>query len=472
MKETTIKNMDDLYIDFLSDESRLTGDAETISFPESEQDVVQIVREVGAGGTPITAQGSRTGITGAAVPVCGHIMSFSRMTGITDFDEARHVITVEPGLPLLDLKKELARLTTSRPVFWPPDPTEESASIGGIVSCNSGGITGVHYGPTTDYVQALRLVGSGGEVLVLDRDRGHDERIDSIVGGEGMYGVITQLTLRLVDKPPVVWGISFFFDETENATAFGDCLKERPRKKPHAFIAAAEYLDRRSIDLVEARKDVATTLQRLPDTKADATAMVYMEIHGFDEDAVEEIAAGLLELSEEQGADADAGWALSSESEVELMRAFRHAVPESCNIRIDAARGGAVGGKAAGITKLATDITAGSYKFSDLVRTYEKAAAETKLDVCLFGHILSGHLHMNVLPSGWADYRAGLQLIENITRLFSSAGAQIVSEHGVGKIKKELFAKYADRDTVQEMTRAKARFDEDRIFNPGNMIDE
>ena len=164
------------YPDYLRDESRRRGRADLISFATSEEDIRQVLLSRHA----ITTQGARTGITGGAVPDGGHILNLSRMTGITGMrlDSGRNeaFISVQPGLALVELRKilqtcefdsgnwspesllALEQFRQAPSYFFPPDPTETSASIGGMVACNASGACTFRYGATRAYIEAMRVM--------------------------------------------------------------------------------------------------------------------------------------------------------------------------------------------------------------------------------------------------------------------------------------------------------------------------
>jgi D-lactate dehydrogenase (cytochrome) len=161
------------YYDYLRDESRKVGKAATISFPQNEGEVINTIALLSAGNQKITIQGARTGITAGAVPDGGHILNLEKMNKITGLrcDNDEFILTVQPGVLLIDLRKAISRksfdtcqwsgesiealerMKKAGDFFFPPDPTETTASIGGMVACNASGARSFYYGPTRKYVQ-------------------------------------------------------------------------------------------------------------------------------------------------------------------------------------------------------------------------------------------------------------------------------------------------------------------------------
>ncbi len=157
------------YEDYLSDESRRVGTADSISFPTSEAEVIGVVDSIRAVGGAITVQGARTGIVAGAVPQGGHILNLSRMKAIGEIRAGQEIgkssLTVQPGALLSEVREALAK----DKLFFPPDPTETSASLGGMVACNASGAMSFFYGPTRKWITALRAVLSDGSTVSLRR---------------------------------------------------------------------------------------------------------------------------------------------------------------------------------------------------------------------------------------------------------------------------------------------------------------
>ncbi len=473
MTRQVMHELDERYQTYLCDESRLLGAAESVSFPEREDEIVAVIAEMRRERVSVTVQGGRTGLAGSAVPLRGHVMNLSRMNRAEAPQRRKDgtwVMTVEPGTTLMDLRRAIEGAKVEAPLFWPPDPTETTATVGGVVSCNARGLTAMRYGSTRDHVEALRLVSADGAAKAVVRGEGAFQpdcglgALDLAVGGEGMFGVITALTLRLVPKPPEMWGICFFFGGRQSLCAFADRLASVP---PHAgaSLAAMEYLDRRAITMVEERKTTVTSIQGLPAVDPAALAMVYVELHGDDEEAVAELATSLMEIAVEAGADPDRAWAVSGEAEVERLRAFRHAAAEAANLLIERARR-----SDPSIVKLSTDMSLPGLPFSAALDLYESGLAREELDACVFGHLRENRLNVNLLPRDADEYLRGRRLIAEWAAQVIALGGQPVNEHGVGKLKKDLVAEGSAGTRWRELRRCKTALDPEEFWNPGNMF--
>lgn len=470
----TIYQMGEKYEEYLIDESKYKGYADSISFPESEEEVLAILEQMKEEQVPVTIQGAKTGITGAGVPMGGHILNLSHMNKVIEHSvepDGTGRITVEPGINLIELRKEIAARFRKEHLFWPPDPTETSASVGGIIASGAQGISHMLYGETGRYVECIRVIDGMGNIK--DISRGQEEEImpgekidamDMVLGKEGITGIVTRVTLKVIPKPEAVWGIVFFFEEKAGAAGFVDALRETLPEEGNAKIAAVEYIDRKSIDLIEARKETMTKIKELPDVEKTVQALVYTELQGSEE-GIEGIAESLMESAMECGSDPDQAWALSGEMEVEKLHAFRHAAAETANLYIEEQRR-----KDDRITKLGTDMMIGNQTFKELLDRYEEDMKNAGLEGCIFGHALENHLHVNILPEDYAAYEKGVELIRNWAEQTRKLHGIMSAEHGVGKLKRQILGDWVPEEYQELCRKLKAYMDSDDRLNQGNIL--
>lgn len=466
--------MDTQYEEYLIDESKYCGFADSISFPESKEEIRDILKEQSKEGIPVTVQGGKTGITGGAVPKGGHIMNLSHMNQVKDFwieEDGTGRIVAEPGINLIDLRKEISNRSRKNPLFFPADPTETSASIGGVVASGAQGITRILYGNTLEYVESVKVIACDGTIRELCKGRVTElsegkeiDEVQTVFGKEGITGIISEVTLRLLPKPQSIWGIAFFFEEIGACADFIDSLKEELPASETAAVAAVEYIDRSSLDLIEARKATMTKIKELPDIGPENVAMIYMELHG-EEDGIEELAEMLMELAMEYGSDAETAWAVSGESEVEKMHVFRHAAAETVNLFIEEKHQ-----KDVRITKLGMDMLMGGMSFSQMLRNYESELKESGLKGCVFGHALENHLHVNILPENYEEYEKGIELARKWAKAADEAGGAVIGEHGLGKLKKEMFQELIPQEHIVLCRELKEKTDKENMINRGNIL--
>ena len=498
--DPSIQPISETYNSFLGDESRISGHAESISFPKNEADVQRIVKSLLAEKTPITIQGSRTGITGAAVPIKGHLLNLSKMTNIVGMKvdkKGQFSICAQPGVLLEDLnrhletcrfetkswkKNDLEVLETfkkAKQQFWPPDPTEKSATIGGIAANNSRGICAYHYGSASRYISSLRLVDMKGDLQVFERDSddslfGLDFKSDSPVhwkdllfGSEGMLGIITELTLSLEPLPNELWSIVFFFEFQSEAVKYIASINSQENKEVSAKIVAIEIMDQTTLECIQDFKQTTSQLQELPIIEPHLTTAVYLEIHGNNEHEVEQLCEKLMEKASDNNGDPDCTWAFSGEHEIERLHLFRHAAPEAVNFIIDQIRQ-----KDSRITKLATDMCPQTnMSLKELLEMYDQDLKTDGLRAAIFGHAGDAHLHVNILPEDYTQFKVGKRCIQNWAKKIANKGGSVVKEHGVGKIKKSLFRSIPLPERLQKIQNIKRKLDPNELWNPGNMFE-
>ena len=528
---TQIKPLTSDYEEYVRDESRTVGEADTISFPTSEEEVRATLRElhgdgvaVAAGGTavPVTVQGGRTGLAAGAVPHGGHVLNLSRMTGylgLRQGDDGTFYLRVQPGVVLAALRKALAdksvptadfdeaslaaldALYAGPEQFFPTDPTETSACIGGMVACNASGARSYHYGPVRPHVSALRVVLADGDVIALRRGevRAHGrsltltteggrtlelalptyqmphtknasgyyvedgmDAVDLFVGSDGTLGVVTEVELALMPSPAVVWGVSCFF-ETE-AQALDFTVEVRPRL---AHAAALEFFDAGALGILRSQRASSTAFSSLPEVDERFACCIYVELDCASED---EALAELREVGESMehaGASAGDSWVARTDVDRECQRFFRHAVPESVNMLIDERRR-----TDPAITKLGSDMSVPDDRLHDVVELYRRTLAEAGLESAAWGHIGNNHLHVNVLPRNDADFKAGKELFVRWAGEVTRMGGAVSAEHGVGKIKRAFLEVMYGPDHIAEMARLKLALDPAAQLGRGNLFDE
>jgi D-lactate dehydrogenase (cytochrome) len=511
------------YPDYLRDESRKAGQAETISFPMDEHEVRHVMATIHGGGCAVTTQGARTGITGGAVPADGHILNMSRMNRVTglryDEKEDRFFVVVQPGLILSELRAQLqaggfdtsgwsqsslAALESFRKAgrfFFPPDPTETSATLGGMVSCNASGACTFHYGPTRDYVEALRVVLGDGSVLALRRGKervsgrtfsvrtadgarmiegripsyvmpgvknaagyfaGDDmDLLDLFVGSEGTLGVFTEIELRLVRLPDCRWGIMVFFPAEDAAVRFVKAVRVEP---PGRRLAAVEFFDAAALDLLRRQKSANPAFAEIPAMPPVFHTAIYVEYHG-GEDGVTEAVERMSELAVAAGGTEEATWVAMTENELERFKYFRHAVPEAVNLTIDERRK-----KEPGLTKLGTDMAVPDRELDSVLEMYRAGLAAEGLEAVIFGHIGNNHVHVNILPRTLQEYNAGKDLYLRWARQVVALGGTVSAEHGIGKFKVAMLREMFGDQGIHEMREVKRLFDPEGKLNRGNLF--
>lgn len=506
------------FCDYLHDESRLVGRADSVSTPDTAEEAAEQLRELVRGKTRITIQGARTGICGAAVPQDGHVMSMARLNRITALRQSAEggfVLFVQPGLSLADINSHLRLrsfdtadwdeeslrclelLRKAPPQRFAPNPTEDTASIGGAFACNARGLNELSFGSVGANVEVLTVLlpdgrewriergeyvydGEswplpGGERLsvkatdaaecfpALSSRKGMD-LIDLFAGSEGMLGTVLELGLRLRPAAREQWGMCFFLPKLDAAARFGLGVLNAPTEG--VCLAALELMD--SATLTHVRESAATIerLRRLPALPERSVAAVYIELEGEEEDAMAEAVMQISALFEECGGLDEDTWFYEGEDEVAKLRVFRHAAPESVNMAVDRARL-----TDESITKLCLDMTLPVERLGDMLRRYEEDIACAGYDGTVFGHFGSGRLHVNIIPRDSAEKERAKLLLRTWAEAAAGYGALLAGENGIGKQKKYLLS-LCSAQRLEAAHTIKNYFDPEGLLNPGNLFPE
>ena len=479
------------HADYLRDESRRVGRADRIAFPRTEAEVLAALAEAREQKLPVTTQGARTGVTGGAVPEGGLILNLAHMDQILSAENGE--LRVQPGATL-----DAIRAAVPPGFYFAPDPTEPSASIGGMISCNSSGALSFLHGPTRNHVLGLRVALLNGDVVDLRRGRDKTaglrfqlgpvsgelpplrrpavknaagyfvdpdmDLVDLFVGAEGTLGVVTEATLRLLPAPGAVWGLMAFLPSTAAVVGFVDALRQTPRDGS-AQLAALEYFDSNCLVFLREHADELASKGISVPNLPDGSACVYAEWHAPDAAAAEAALMATAERLPEFGADPDACILADNPHDIEKLKLFRHSAPEMVNSAIDERRK-----IHPGLVKLGTDMSVPDARLADVLALYETDLAASGLEHLIFGHIGANHLHVNILPRHPADYDAGRALYARWAAQVIAWGGSISAEHGIGKLKRDLFRQMAGDAALAQMRALKKCFDPDNLLNPGTLL--
>lgn len=501
-----IKPFTDEYAEYLRDESRSVGEAESISFPSCEGEVRQVLGEASRLGMPVTVQGARTGIVAGAVPRGGHILNLSRMKGIGDIQicaDDRAIVRVLPG----NLLSEIREKVEPQGWFFPPDPTETGASIGGMVATNASGAMTFHYGSTRSWIECIRLVLADGDVISLRRGecfasgrsfslttesgriiqgrlpgytqpdvksaagyfvRDDMDLLDLFIGMEGTLGVVTEAELRLIPMPAAVHGLTIFLPSEESAiklvrVARGEQV-EGVDSSP-ARPVAIEFFSAEALDLLREAKEKYSAFENIPSLDPGWHTAVYVEYHSQTDEQAEECVMGIMEAAASLGATEDDTWYATTEREIEPIKAFRHAVPEAVNLLIDERKR-----QHPDITKLGTDMSVPDEHLTEAISMYRRDLTGHGLEFVMFGHIGDNHVHVNIIPKSREEYELGRSLYLNWAKRVVEMGGSISAEHGIGKLKVPFLELMYGPDGVAEMRELKRLFDPQMLLNPGDLF--
>jgi D-lactate dehydrogenase (cytochrome) len=420
-----------------------------------------------------------------------------------ELNEQGFELLVQPGYRLSDLRRDLAirrpALAGSQPgpadlasfrtdeYFWPPDPGETSATMGGLAATRAAGPNRMSFGTAGDHITALSAILSDGQEHVIRRGiytfgpeglklptggrlevdptllglaKGAD-LVDLLIGGQGMYGFISGLWLRLTKAPANVWALVFFPENEEGAAAL---IEKTLGDTPEALVSL-DFLDLASLSMVADLRRSADKLAEIPEPPDSAGAAVLIELMADDENLIEEASEAILNNCQDVGCDPDLSWAMVG-PETAKMHLLRHAVPEAIGGQLDVIRGNGFPA-----VKMATDMTRPDLPFGRCLSEYRRDIRETGLSAVIFGHAKDNHLHVNLLPSSQGEAQRAAELFVNWLKSSVKAGGELFLEHGVGKLKKDLLLACERPERIAALQAAKKALDPKRLFNPHNLFD-
>lgn len=413
--------------------------------PQSAQHVSDILRFAYELEIPVYPRGAGSGLTGGAVPVKGGIvLDFTQMNRIAEISPEDLTATVEPGVVTHTLQSEVAR----HKLFYPPDPASAPFStIGGNVAECSGGITGLKYGVTRDYILALEIVLANGSIIHTGRKTlksvtGYDlTRL--FVGSEGTLGVFTQITVKLLPLPEKIETILVFFARTQDAVQsasqiiFNNLL---PR--------AMEFIDKSSIDCVKGYKQEI----QIP---TEVNAVLLIDVDGRESSVKAE--ASLIEKIVRENNALSVVSAKSPKERDTLWEVRRAISPALYNIAP---------------YKINEDICVPRSRILEILERIGSIHKQyPSLKVASFGHIGDGNIHVNVMYDKGEQQRAlAERMIEEILRNTVEVGGTISGEHGIGNVKSAFLSLEIPPMELGIMKDIKQMFDPKGILNPGKMF--
>ncbi len=411
----------------------------------TREDVVATLRYANEHRIPVTTRGAGVGYVGGCVPVKrGILLSVRKMDRILEINPADGVAVVEPGVILNDLQ-EAARKAGW---YYPPDPASlNECSVGGTIATNAGGPRCVKYGVTRHYVLGLEVVLPDGQVLETG-GRCHKNKtgldlIGMFVGSEGLLGVVTQATLRLIPHPEARAMLAATFPNFETAAAAVQDILNHGWQPSGLEITDAFTL--------RAARDYLG-----PGSLPDGDAHLIVELDGRRESVLNEISS-LRSLVEDLGA-------------VTVQEARD---PEACEAIWKLRREFSYSLRATGLTKLNEDIVVPRSKLVDLVRFAKKLETDAGVFIACFGHAGDGNIHTNLMvnesdPDEWSRAVAAL---DTLFQWVIANEGKITGEHGIGLAKKRWFSDAVTPTALDVHHRLKLALDPKGILNPGKFIE-
>lgn len=427
---------------YLSDNlERKVGSAGALVFPVSTEEVSGILKYAYEHNIPVTPRGAGTNLVGSTVPHGnGIVLDLSLMNHILEVDGETFTATVEPGVVLEDFQAYVEE----RDLFYPPDPGEKKATIGGNISTNAGGMRAVKYGVTGDYVMGLELVRADGSILTVGGKNRKDTSglniKDIVIGSEGTLAVITKCVLKLLPKPEKSISVLVSYDSLKSGI-------ESVRKIIQANInpTAIEFIERKVVQLGE-------EYLHLTFPQPDAKAYLLLTFDGKENEIDGNIRQ--LELVAEDGG------AISV-----LPLTDKEAAANVWKIR-----GVLVKAVEAVSQQEPLDVVVPINRIDVFVNFIHELEQKNQIRLISFGHAGDGNVHLCVVRGNRSDEEWERDLDENLNIIYSKAhelGGLISGEHGIGLSKQKYFFRQTNPENLLLMNQIKDAFDSRHILNDG-----
>jgi len=443
---------------YLEDASGLTGRAEEFAAPSTAEELASLMAGCRRRGLPVTLSGAGTGVTGGRVPQGGMIVSLERFRRL----EIHNGFAIAgAGVSLKDVH-EAAQAAGQ---FYPPDPTEWSASIGGTIATNASGSRSFHYGSTRKWVRLVKAVLADGTVrtfhrgdqvdfpftpLPAPRARKHTagyplrqgmDWIDLLCGSEGTLAAVVEAELILLRQPRELLSGVVFFPSSAGALSAADDWRAIPQ------LRMLEYFDAASVQLLRG------SYAEVP-AEAGAALLIEQQLDSLPGDPLDD----WIERIDGAGAVGEQSWFGETAQDRERFRAFRHALPELVNERV----------RRNGFQKLNSDYAVPVEANATMMRFYsQRLDEELPGKYVIFGHIGDAHVHVNILPETEDDVLRGRVLMIEFARKAVELGGTVSAEHGLGRKKRDLLSIEYDPGQIEAMKAVKRHLDPDWLLGRG-----
>lgn len=438
---------DDISHDYAHDElGGIESYPEVLIFVLSTLEVSKIMKYAYDNNIPVVPRGSGTDLVGAAVAIEGGIMICTKMMNrILELDENNLTVTVEPGVLLMQLQEYVE----ANNFMYPPDPGEKSATIGGNISTNAGGMRAVKYGVTRDYVRGLTVVLPDGTIekfggKIVKNSSGYDFK-DLIIGSEGTLCIVTEAILKLIPLPSESVSMLLPFKDIKSAiSAVPEIIKSK------ASLTAIEFM---SLDTILSSQDFLG--KKFPDTNYEA--YILLTFDGNNKTQIEQEYSAVADLCISLGAID--GYFIDTDERKKSVWSARGAFLEAISASTDEMD--------------ECDVVVPKDKIADFILYTHEVSKKVDIRIPSFGHAGDGNLHIYICKDGMDKQTWERKLNEAFELLYAKAreyGGQVSGEHGIGYAKKKYLHKQLGDRQIEMMKGIKKVFDPKNILNPGKIF--
>ncbi len=512
--------------DYLTDEARFgDGYAERLFYARTESDVVAVVNLANETNTHITISAGRTGLAGGAVPQGGILLSLEYMDKLrgVGFDNTKNkwYIRAEPGVTLETLNSAVHKrqldplkgqgskdeqealdklLKDPTTYFFPPDPTEMTAHLGGSLAANASGARSFRYKAIRQWTKRIRVVLANGNILDIPRGAIFAKKgvfdieltdgtvhhvkvpnyvmpstknaaglfahpgmdlIDLFIGSEGILGIITEAEVWLEVYPERSLTIFAFFPTEKAALDFVKDIRDESSPVQPTLV---EYFDSNAVQMLRDARAKGIAGVTVPPQVENAEAIIFFEIP-FAEAEMEPTFMAAQKLLSKYGIGMDDTWAGIDPGDLDKMKAVRHLIPETVNALIAQRKQ-----TYPQVHKLGTDMAVPDEHMETMIAFYKKTLDDAGMEYIMFGHIGDNHLHVNILPRTDEEVDQGMEIYKQFAKKAVELGGTVSAEHGIGKLKRPFLRIMYGDEGLDAMATVKRTLDPNWLLNPGNMI--
>lgn len=417
---------------------------DVVIFPETIEEVQQVVKFANIHDIPITARGAGTNLIGACLPDSGGIvMNFSKMNKIKRINKTDMTAIVQPGVVVGDLQKAVEEIG----LFFPPDPSNLRVStIGGAIAQSAGGPKTFKYGTTKDYVLGLKVVLADGSLMITGSNTIKNATgyplSQIFIGSEGTLGIVVEATLKLIPKPETSRVMLAYFDSINDATISVNNIIDSK-----IFPSTIDFMDNNAINTVE--KFYPANLA------TDKAAALIIEIEGSKNSVIEDS----KKLKEVLLNSKASGITISNTQEEyeRIWTARRASFAATAKLRPDV---------------VTDDMIVPRSNLPKLVEGINKICQKYQLQTCVIGHVGDGNVHPQIALNleDTQEYANYIKAKEEMYKLTIELDGTLSGEHGIGSEKKQYISMAIDKVALEYMKKIKAVFDPKNILNPDKIF--